>query len=125
MKKIIAAVVLVAMAFVMVACSSTVNLDGTWTYESFSGMSVAEYAESVGLTEDALADTFEFSGSKLSLTSAALQTTTDYDVTLKSNGAEVLNTDGSILMSMELKDGKLHYGVDDGTGNVMEVVLVK
>lgn len=128
MKKIIALVAAVVMMFSLVGCGeiSYDDITGDWTTKTVDGMTVEEYAASLGvdISQAATNMTIKDDDTIVSTSSAASQTLT-YE--RRSNGIEVKEQGkDTILMSMTYdKDAKtFSYEVDLG-GTKMKIVMEK
>lgn len=128
-KMITMLVMTVAMCFTLVGCGaiSMDEIKGDWTVDTINGQSVAEYAESIGLTEGQAVTNLTINEDK-TMTSTNAVTSETYDMELKSDGFEVMEKGKSeVFMSVKYdKDAKtLSYRIKDANGTEVSYVFKK
>ena len=118
------AAVLACLCLVGCGAIAIEDIKGDWTIDTINGMSLADYAASVGMDEDTCALNWTISDDKKLTTTNAVGSTT-LDMELKSNGFEVMEN-GKLAFSVEFnKDaGTLTYSVD-ANGNKVTTVMKK
>ena len=128
MKKIVSAVLVFVMMLSLAGCGiSYDDIKGDWTAKTINGMTIDEYAASLGVDpSQATVNVNITEDDTLTITSTNGSQKFDYE--RRSNGIE-LKEEGKdeIYMSMTYdKDKKtLTYKMDLGNGQTMEVVLEK
>ena len=128
MKKIVSAVLVFVMMLSLAGCGiSYDDINGDWTAKTINGMTIDEYAASLGVDpSQATVNVNITEDDTLTITSTNGSQKFDYE--RRSNGIE-LKEEGKdeIYMSMTYdKDKKtLTYKMDLGNGQTMEVVLEK
>lgn len=128
MKKIVSAVLVFVMMLSLAGCGiSYDDIKGDWTAKTINGMTIDEYAASLGVDpSQATVNVNITEDDTLTITSTNGSQKFDYE--RRSNGIE-LKEEGKdeIYMSMTYDEDKktLTYKMDLGNGQTMEVVLEK
>ena len=137
MKKIVSAVLVFVMMLSLAGCGiSYDDIKGDWTAKTINGMTIDEYAASLGVDPSQITVTGNLveGGSTVNITEDDKMTMvtangeTKFDYERRSDGIEVkMEGKDEIYMSMAYdKDKKtLTYKLDLGNGQTMEVVLEK
>ena len=128
MKKIVSAVLVFVMMLSLAGCGiSYDDIKGYWTAKTINGMTIDEYAASLGVDpSQATVNVNITEDDKMTMVTANGETKFDYE--RRSDGIEVkMEGKDEIYMSMAYdKDKKtLTYKLDLGNGQTMEVVLEK
>ena len=128
MKKIVSAVLVFVMMLSLAGCGiSYDDIKGDWTAKTINGMTIDEYAASLGVDpSQATVNVNITEDDKMTMVTANGETKFDYE--RRSDGIEVkMEGKDEIYMSMAYdKDKKtLTYKLDLGNGQTMEVVLEK
>ncbi len=122
MKKTLKITMAIVMTFVMmIAVSACGGLDmnkisGDWTMTSMDGMTPEDYAASYGVDVALTRSNMTVASDKVTIANA--NGSTEFKITVKANGFEVLNpADNSVYMSVtyDANADTLSYKVSDGT----------
>lgn len=128
MKKIVSAVLVFVMMLSLAGCGiSYDDIKGDWTAKTINGMTVDEYAASLGIDpSQATVNVNITEDDKITITNSSMES--KYVYQRRSNGLEVKEEgkDEVYMTMLYDKDKKtLTYKVDPGNGQTLEVVLEK